>query len=165
MNEPKVIITSYSVPVPDPKSKKPLINECDCGAHLWAFPWADDAAAWVAHQRSPLKHWIEERGLAPRFPDPKMHVVVASPVDRPLLELRRWRVFPTRPWCRAKWQLASGRRGLPLQRMILSSAKVVRFKDGNGLNVMRTNLQSMTLKQLAEEARAGKAAEKAKKAA
>jgi hypothetical protein len=30
---------------------------------------------------------------------------------------------------------------------------------------MRTNLQSITLKQLAEEARAGKAAEKAKKAA
>jgi hypothetical protein len=125
---------------------------------LWAFPWSDDLASYVSYQRSQLRSLIDERGLAPKFPQPKMHVVLASPVDRPLLELRRWRVWPTRPRCRAKWEIKAGPHGLPLQRMILAGAKVVRFRDGNGLDCRRENLLEITPQQLAEEWRAKRAA-------
>ena len=158
MNQPRMIVTSYSVPVPNPKSKKLIVNECECGQMIWAFPWDDALASYVSYQRSPLRSLIDERGLAPKFPQPKMHVVFASPVDRPLLELRRWRVWPTRPRCRAKWELKAGPKGLPLQRMIMAGAKVVRFRDGNGMNMQRENLLEITPQQLAEEWRAKRTA-------
>ena len=163
MNQPRVIVTSYSVPVPNPKSKKLIVHECECGQMIWAFPWDDDLASYVSYQRSPLRSLIDERGLAPKFPQPKMHVVFASPEDRPLLELRRWRVWPTRPRCRAKWELKAGPHGLPLQRMILAGAKVVRFRDGNGMNVQRENLVAMTKQELAAECSAKATAKRREK--
>jgi HNH endonuclease len=78
--------------------------------------------------------------------------------DEHFLRERRWRVWPTRPRCRAKLELKSGPHGLPLQRMVMAGAKVVRFRDGNGLDCRRENLVAMTKQELAEEWRARKAA-------
>jgi hypothetical protein len=160
MDEPQVEITTYSLRAPDPKSKKLLINECECGAHLWALPWNDSLATWTSFQTSPVRRLFEEKGWLPEKPDVKMHVILCSREDRPLLELRRWRVFRPGPGCRVPWYVQAGPRGLPLQRMILAGAKVVRFLNGCGLDCRRENLVAMTRQELAEEWRARKAAAK-----
>jgi len=103
---------------------------------------------------------FEAKGFAPKEPRPSPHVVIASIEDAELLKLRRWRVFPTRGGCRAKYQLQSGPRGLPLHRMVLAGAKIVRLKNRNGLDVRRCNLLKMTKQQMALECRARKAAKR-----
>jgi hypothetical protein len=51
----------------------------------------------------------------------------------------------------ASFELKAGPRGLPLQRHILADAKIVRFINGNGLDVRRQNLREMSMREVAKE--------------
>jgi hypothetical protein len=132
---------------------------CSCGAHTFAAAWSNETENWVRHQRMhpTLRAHAEAIMPAPekRAPAP---LILCSPEDRPLLELRRWRVHKPGHGCRVPWYVQAGPRGMPLQRMILAGAKVVRFLNGCGLDCRRENLLAMTKQQLAEEWRAKKAA-------
>ena len=129
MNTQNVRTTDYTnwTPVPaKPLPAKPLAKEkgltvhlCACGQTVWAFPWNDELVLWDAHQRHPLKSFIEEKGFAPPKPRFSHHVVFASPVDADLLRSRRWRVYPSKVSTRHKVEVRGGtRRGLPLQRHV-----------------------------------------------
>lgn len=124
------------------------------------LPFNDSLATWEAHQRHPLRSYIEEKGYAPPPPTISHHVILASPEDEELLKLRRWRVFPTYGGRRAKYQAQSGPRGLPLQRMVVVGAKVVRFRNRNGLDCRRSNLLKTTRQQIAKECRARRTAKR-----
>jgi hypothetical protein len=172
LNATTVVITSYAATNDEQEPDYLFANymrvngrgfvshKCECGEHLWALPWLNEMDAWVRHLRSPLRAMFEAKGFAPKELQLSPHVVIASVEDADLLKLRRWRVFPTRGGCRAKYQLQSGPRGLPLHRMVMVGAKIVRLKNRNGLDVRRCNLFETTKQQLALECRARKAAKR-----
>ena len=139
------------------------VHTCECGAHCWALPWADQMAAWVWHQLSPIRAWLEANGLAPKEPEPTAHVILTSPEDACLLKQRRWRVFPTKKGHRARWYLQAGRRGLPLQRMIYPTAEAITFDNGNGLDVRRENVRRTTIRKLLQERDARRRGRKSKR--
>jgi hypothetical protein len=134
---------------------------CECGQTAFAAPWDDAMAAWISHKKMPpyLRQIMEEKGMAPNRPPPSPHVIICDASDAHLLSMRRWRVFPTRPRCRAKVQLQGGPRGMPFQRLVLSGAKnAVRFINGSGTDVRRENLRRVTRKEIADEMNARRAA-------
>lgn len=162
-----VKITNYTNGTPvaaKPLPAKPLAKEkgltvhaCECGESVWAFPWSDELVAWDAHQRHPLKSFIEEKGFAPPKPRFSHHVVFASPVDADLLRSRRWRVYPSKVSTRHKVEVRGGtRRGLPLQRHVMGRGACVRIINRYGCDCRRVNLSRMTRQQIAADRSARK---------
>ena len=80
------------------KQKDLNVHKCECGRAVWAFPGNGEQAAWGAHQRHPLRSYIEEKGLA--LPETRVshHVTIADAPDGDLLRERRWRVYPSKCW-------------------------------------------------------------------
>jgi hypothetical protein len=129
---------------------------CECGAHCYALPWDDAMERWFSHQVSPLKAFLEDRGIRPEKPAPSPHVVLIDHEDAHILTRRRWRVFPSRRGYRARHFLQSGRRGLPIQRFIRPKAECITFINGNGLDLRRCNVRRTTMRVLLRERDAGR---------
>jgi len=159
LNASHVIITRHNNPLPTAKGL--CINECECGAHVWALPHNDELARWESHQQSRFRDLTESKGMAPPEPRISHHVVLASPEDADLLRARRWRVYPSKTGTRHKVELRGGtRRGLPLQRHIMGREECVRVVNGYGCDVRRENLKRMTRKEITADRRARKTAQK-----
>ena len=166
-----VEITNYANGAPlaaKPLPAKPLAKEkglqvhtCACRETVWAFPWSDELVAWDAHQRHPLKAFLDAKGLAPPEPRFSHHVVIADAADAELLRGRRWRVIPSARRTRHKVELRGGTgRGLPIHRHIMGRGDCVRVINRNACDVRRVNLARMTRKEIAADRCARKAAEK-----
>ena len=106
------------------------------------------------------------KGLAPKEPKLKPHVIIASHEDAHLLKQRRWKVYAAKKSHRVRYHLKSGRRGFPLQRLIFPNVEAITFDNANGLDVRRENLRRTTIRKLLRERDARRRrALKAKKAA
>ena len=138
-----VTITNYTNPTPLAAKllpAKPLAKEkgltvhtCECGETVWAFPWSDELVAWDAHQRHPLKNFLEAKGLAPPEPRVSHHVVFADAADADLLRARRWRVIPSKVRTRHKVEVRGGTgRGLPIHRHVMGRGDCVRVINRYG---------------------------------
>lgn len=151
--------SSSPTPLPKPKGLEPVV--CECGAHVWAFPFNEEQARWESHQQSRFRDLIESKGMAPPEPPISHHVVFASPQDADLLRSRRWRVYPSKLGTRHRVELRGGtRRGLPLQRHVMGREACVRIVNRYGCDVRRENLKRVTRKEIAAEWRARKGFEK-----
>lgn len=154
MNSTKVIVTDYASVGRQSKSKGLNVHTCECGAHIWALPFNEGQALWQSYLTSPIRHKIDENGLAPPKPNITHHVVLASPEDAELVRSRRWRVYPSKAGTLHKVELRGGtRRGLPLQRHVMGRDACVRVVNRNGCDVRRENLRQMTRKEIAQERR------------
>lgn len=167
MSNQQVKITDYTNWKPvdaKPLPAKPLAKEkgltvhaCDCGETVWGFPWSDELVAWDAHQRHPLKSFLEARGLAPPEPRFSHHVVFADAADADLLRGRRWRVIPSARRTRHKVELKGGTgRGLPIHRHVMGRGDCVRVINRYGCDCRRVNLKRMTRKEIAADRRLNK---------
>ena len=152
MEKTEVIVTNYAAHTT--KARGLEVYACECRETVFAYPWHQQMLDWVRFIQSPLRAVLEDKGLTPSQPKPLPHVIIADTVDAPLLKSSRWRVFKTPKGCRAKFQIQRGQKGMPLQKLILPGAKIVRFKNGCGTDVRRSNLISTTRKAVALERRA-----------
>lgn len=148
---------SSTRPAPLAKQNGLKVQTCECGETAWAFPWDDAAAAWDAHQRHPLRGYLEEKGLAPPEPRFSHHVIVADARDGNLLGERRWRVYPSKPWMPHRVEARGGEgRGLPLHRHLTEGEKWVQIVSGYGCDVRPRNLRQMTRDEVTTAMRARK---------
>lgn len=115
------------------------------------FPWHKEMFNWLRFMQCPvpLRALLEAKGLARPQPALLPHVIIADPVGAPLLRQSRWRVYTTPKGCKAKYQIQRGKKGVPLQKIVMPDAEIVRFANGNGCDVRRDNLISTTWRQLA----------------
>ncbi len=144
-------IATIKSAAPTPKAKQRGLNvhSCACGDTVWAFPWNDEQAAWDAHQRHPLRNYIEEKGLAPPEPRVSHHVIIADALDGDLLRERRWRVYSSKPWMPHRFEVRGGPgNGMPLHQHVMHGEKWVRIINSNGCDVRRANVLVMSYEQI-----------------
>lgn len=147
-----VIVTNYASF--KAKSAGLDVYPCECRKTVWAFPWDRAAIDWLHYAQSPIHHILDDKGLAPKPPTPKHHVIIADRGGEAegWLKSAKWSALPTSKGCRARYFLhRRTRKGTPLHRLLLPDAKVVRFKNGNGLDLRRANMVVTTKGEINRE--------------
>lgn len=154
----EILVTNYAAHTT--KARGLDVYTCECQRTVFAFPWYQAMFDWI--RQSPVRALLEAKGLARTQPALLPHVIIADVEDAPLLRQSRWRVFRTPKGCKARFQIARGRKGIPAHKLLLPDAPVVRFSNGCGTDLRRANLISTTRSAVAQEMRARKAKEKEK---
>lgn len=122
---------------------------CHCGIHQFAYPYDEARVDWDALNRSMFKQkFIDQGVLSETPPATQPHVILISPIDVPLLSMRRWRVVKSPARKKARFEVRGRSRGKALQRLIYPDAEVIQLRNNNGADLRRENLRQTNMRDV-----------------